>query len=188
MDRTSLSLFGSNGSVADASNFPLSEIVSAYGIKETLDTPAAAVTQWAEFMADVAFRVPPLHVTLAHRTSNVLVYNIEATNPYPNWTSSYGRANHAIHDLFLFNTAEDHVASALREGYHGTVVQIQSAWLSFCHAIKPWEPLNRDDGSLGPIFTFHNGPAGSFDQTLEDVVGKQTATRWRNILESEATV
>lgn len=183
-----LSLFASNGMVVDPSTFPQPSIAHDYGLETTIDTPSAAMHQWAEFMADVAFRIPPLHIALVHRTSPVLVYNIEATNPYPNWASSYGRANHAINDLFLFNAAEDQVAPALQDGYRGAVAQIRSAWIKFCHGIHPWQPLNRDNGSLGPIFTFQDGPTGRLGETLEEAVGEQKATRWRSILKSETKV
>ncbi|KJR84373.1 uncharacterized protein SPSK_08576 [Sporothrix schenckii 1099-18] len=181
--------FASNGMVADASAFPSPHIADDYGLTATLKTPSAAVAPWAEFMADVAFRIPPLHIALQHRrASGVLVYNIEATNPYPNWPSSYGRANHAISDLFLFNAAPDQVPAELRDGYGGAVAQIRSAWLRFCHGILPWPPLRTTDGTLGPIYTFQNGPAGRLSETLEEAVGEQKATKWRSILQSDATV
>lgn len=177
-----LSLFSSNGMVADTSKFPSLAVLKAYGIEATVQTPSTAMTQWAEFMADMAFRVPPLYVALAHRTSDVLVYNIEATNPYPKWVTSFGRSNHAINDLFLFNAAKDQVPLQLQNDYCGAVAQIRSAWLDFCYGIQPWKPLNRDDGSLGPVFTFQNGPKGRLAQTSEEAFGGQKATRWRTIL------
>lgn len=178
-------MFASNGLVNDAPNFPPESIAKAYGLENTRKTPSVAYKTWSELMADMAFRVSALHVALAHRSSDVFVYTIEATNPYPKWATSFGRANHAINDLFVFNAAEDQVPDELREGYTGAVKQMRSAWLDFCHGIKPWQPFNRDNDTLGPIFTFQNGPTGRLGRTLEEAVGEQKAARLRAILKSE---
>lgn len=126
------SLLSSNGMVCDRPSFPPRAVTEAYGMGETaIEKPSTAVQLWSALLADVAFRIPPLHVAQTHRTSDVLVYSIEATNPYPKWATSFGKANHAINDLFLFNAAEDQVPSDLRDGYQGAVAQIRSAWLDF---------------------------------------------------------
>ncbi|KAF4951170.1 hypothetical protein FGADI_7660 [Fusarium gaditjirri] len=86
-------------------------------------------------MADVAFRTLPIYSTavikkhpIAHGhaadSTRVLLYEIQATNPYKNWPLGHKTANHGINDIFLFNPAEDQVPIEHLENWMSAVGQI----------------------------------------------------------------
>ncbi|KIL92441.1 hypothetical protein FAVG1_04852 [Fusarium avenaceum] len=145
----------------------------------------------AGLMADVAFRTPPLYsaaVINKHQNSRgdaapVLLYEIQATNPYKNWPLGYKKANHGINDLMLFNPAQDQVLPEDLENWVSAVGQIQAAWLDFCYGKMPWAPFEASDdlNSLGGIYVFPDGGDGRLCQVLDDVDGTRTAARWRAI-------
>lgn len=184
------SLLASNGMVSDSSSFPWAcpEVARAYGIDdEALQrAPSQALPQWAQLLADVAFRIPTVHVALSHAAGGdgVLVYHMRCANPFPKWESSYGKANHAINDLFVFSVAEDQVPEELRDQYRGCVAQVRSAWLDFCYGKQPWKPMRAEGGALGPLFSFENGPAGREAETLEQALGDEVAGRWRLVIKT----
>ncbi|WZH49538.1 hypothetical protein QYS62_010739 [Fusarium acuminatum] len=131
----------------------------------------------AGLMADVAFRTPPLysvavinkHQNLRGNAAPVLLYEIQATNPYKNWPLGYKEANHGINDLMLFNPAQDQVLPEDLENWVSAVGQIQAAWLDFCYGKMPWAPFEGSDdlNSLGGIYVF------------PDIDGTRTAARLR---------
>lgn len=180
----------------DSSDSPFSvpAVSQAYDLsreKPSLDS----FEDLAGLMADVAFRVPPLYsaaVIKKHQKTHgktagaapVLLYEIQATNPYKNWPLSYKRANHGINDIMLFNPAEDQVPTEHLENWRTAVSQIQAAWLDFSHGKMPWTPFegSQDVDSSGGIYVFPDGGEGRLCQNLDDVDGKKTATRWRALL------
>ena len=157
-------------------------MAKAHGIDDALDTPSKALPPWAQLLADLAFRIPPLHLALRHTASDVLVYDMRTTNPYPKWTLAFGRANHAINDLFVFNPAEDQVPRELLERHRQSVAQAREAWLDFCYGKQPWRPMRREGDSFGPLFSFENGPCRRESETLEEAVGVELAAKWRLIM------
>nr|RBQ86131.1 hypothetical protein FVER53263_12978 [Fusarium verticillioides] len=176
---------------ADDSPFCVFEVAQAYNLtreKSCLDS----FEDLAGLMADVAFRTPPIYSAgvikkhqIAHdHSSHVLLYEIQATNPYKNWPLGYKRANHGINDIFLFNPAEDQVPAEHLENWVSTVGQIRAAWLDFCYGKAPWAPFewSEDVESLGGIYVFPDSGEGRLCKTLDEVDGTATATRWRALL------
>ncbi|RKK10007.1 hypothetical protein BFJ68_g8812 [Fusarium oxysporum] len=178
------------------SPFCVPEVAQAYNLsreKSCLDS----FEDLAGLMADVAFRTPPMYSAavikkhqIAHdhaaNAAHVLLYEIQATNPYKNWPLGYKRANHGINDIFLFNPAEDQVPVKHLENWVSTVGQIQAAWLDFCYGKMPWAPFQwlEDIDSLGGIYVFPDGGEGRLCKTLDEVDGTATATRWRALLKT----
>ncbi|KAF5600656.1 triacylglycerol lipase V precursor [Fusarium pseudoanthophilum] len=178
---------------SDDSPFCVSEVAQAYNLtreKSCLDS----FEDLAGLMADVAFRTPPIYSAgvikkhqIAHgHASPVLLYEIQATNPYKNWSLGYKRANHGINDIFLFNPAEDQVPAEHLENWVSTVGQVRAAWLDFCYGKMPWAPFGwpEDVDSLGGIYVFPDGGDGRLCKTLDEVDGTATATRWRALLKA----
>ncbi|ORX98297.1 Alpha/Beta hydrolase protein [Clohesyomyces aquaticus] len=178
-------LISSNGMILSPSTFPTvyPSVISAYNITTAIATPSSQMFEWADFMADLAFRIPPLHIA-AHHPANVLVYEIRCKNPYPLWSWSFGRANHAVNDLFLFDPAPDLVPEELRRDHDGNVRQIRAAWLDFCYGKLPWKQVRKEGETLGPVHIFENGAMGRDPETLEEAMGEETAGRWRVVLEA----
>lgn len=163
------------------------EVLTAYGIQDTVETPTKDRETWAEFVADLIFRIPPFLIGLKAQSKTYL-YEFESTNPYSNWKLGYRKANHAISDLFLFNPAGDLVAEDHQEEYSGAVYQLQRDWISFCYGQLDWEPFKAGDvEKLGPVYTFANHGVGGKAETLEAVVGKVVLTRWRAALTAAET-
>ncbi|KAF5231643.1 hypothetical protein FANTH_13310 [Fusarium anthophilum] len=175
------------------SPFCVPEVAQAYNLrreKSCLDS----FENLAGLMADVAFRTPPLYSAavikkhqIAHgHASHVLLYEIQATNPYKNWSLGYKRANHGINDIFLFDPAEDQVAAEHLENWVSTVGQVRAAWLDFCYGKMPWAPFQWSENidSLGGIYVFPDGGEGRLCKTLDEVDGNATATRWRALLKT----
>lgn len=176
-------LASSNGMIIAPEKFPdaYPDITDLYGITSSLEHPSSAMYEWADIMADIAFRIPGLHIA-AHHPANVLVYEIQCKNPYPLWSWSFGRANHAVNDLFLFDVAPDLVPEDLQEAHAGNVAQIRAAWLDFCYGKLPWQPCSRDSDSLGPVHVFEHGYKGRDSEALEQALGDRIAQIWRAIL------
>ncbi|KAF4333990.1 triacylglycerol lipase V precursor [Fusarium beomiforme] len=178
------------------SPFCIPAIAQAYNLdreKSCLDS----FEDLASLMADVAFRAPPIYsaaVIKKHQAANsntanaapVLLYEIQATNPYKNWSLGYKMANHGINDIMLFNPAEDQVPTEHLESWLSAVNQVQAAWLDFCHGNMPWTPFqwSGDIDSLGGIYVFPDGGQGRLSETLDDVDGTVIATRWRALLKA----
>lgn len=177
--------FVSNGMVSHIKSFPsgFQDIVAAYKLTGALETPSRALQEWAQLLADIAFRLPALHIALNHTASDVLVYNLRLSNPYPKWALSYGKSNHAVNDLFVFNVAQDQVPEELAVRHAQSVGQIRGAWLDFCYGKQPWKPMKRDSSSFGPLFNFENGPTGREAESLEQAIGAELASRWRMIMD-----
>ncbi|RKL27242.1 hypothetical protein BFJ72_g13269 [Fusarium proliferatum] len=178
---------------SDDSPFCVPEIAKAYNLsrgKSCVDS----FEDLAGLMADVAFRTPPIYsaaVIKKHQithgnASHVLLYEIQATNPFMNWSLGYKKANHGINDIFLFNPAEDQVPAEHLEIWVSTVGQIRAAWLDFCYGKMPWAPFQWPDDveSLGGIYVFPDGGEGRLCKTLDEVDGTATATRWRALLKT----
>ncbi|KAG5759945.1 hypothetical protein H9Q72_011931 [Fusarium xylarioides] len=151
------------------SPFCVPEVAQAYNLIREKSC-SDSFEDLAGLMADVAFRTPPIYSAavikkhqIAHgHTSHVLLYEIQATNPYKNWSLGYKRANHGINDIFLFNPAEDQVPAEHLENWVSTVGQIRAAWLDFCYGKMPWAPFewSEDIDSLGGIYVVPDGGEG----------------------------
>ncbi|KAF4495267.1 triacylglycerol lipase V precursor [Fusarium agapanthi] len=164
---------------SDDSPFCVPEVAHAYNLsreKSCLDS----FEDLAGLMADVAFRTPPLYSAavikkhqIAHgHASHVLLYEIQVTNPYKNWSLGYKRANHGINDIFLFNPAEDQVPAEHLENWVSTVGQIRAAWLDFCYGNMPWTAFQWSediDSLVGGIYVFPDGGEGRLCKTLDEV-------------------
>ncbi|KAK7181170.1 para-nitrobenzyl esterase [Paraphaeosphaeria sporulosa] len=178
-------LTSSNGMIVAPEKFPdaYPTITDLYDITSSLEHPSSAMHRWADILADIAFRIPGLHIA-AHHPADVLVYEIQCKNPYPLWNWSFGRANHAVNDLFLFDVAPDLVSGDLQDAHAGNVAQIRAAWLDFCYGKLPWEPYRMGGDELGPMHVFDHGTKGRDGQTLEQAIGETLARKWRAILEA----
>lgn len=178
-------LASSNGMIVSPGSFPDAHpaVTDLYKLTSSLENPSSAMLAWADLLADIAFRIPGLHIA-GHHPADVLLYEIRCKNPYPSWTWSFGRANHAVNDLFLFDVAPDLVPQELQKEHAGNVAQIRAAWLDFCHGKLPWTPCKADGDALGPIHVFEHGEKGRDGQTLEDAMGEMTAQQWREILKA----
>ncbi|KAI0477064.1 Alpha/Beta hydrolase protein [Xylariaceae sp. FL0804] len=178
-------LMSANGMLKSPADVPFSHsaVIEAYGLQDALDAPSRAVDGWSSLMADLAFRLAPLYVAALHPGGGALVYEIQATNPFPSWATSYGKANHGINDLLLFNVAEDQVGPAELEHWRSSVAQVQGAWLDFSYGKQPWEPVRRGTYQLGPICKMDGkGPLKTCD-TVEELVGDVDARRWKSLLD-----
>jgi hypothetical protein len=153
-------------------------ILSAY----SLSPPT--LPSHAQLTADLAFRLPPLYLALhSPPPSQTLVYEIQATSPFPHApVSSYGKAHHGINDLFLFDVASDMVPLKHWRAWEGAVKQIQAVWLDFCSGRLPWEPVRRGLGGRGPIYVFGECGAGVQKETLGEAVGSRDEKRWLALL------
>jgi hypothetical protein len=178
-------LASSNGMIVEPDTFPdaHSSVTDAYKLTPSLANPSSAMLAWADLLADIAFRIPPLHIA-AHHPANVLVYDLKCKNPYPAWTWAFGRANHAVNDLFLFDVAPDLVPGDLREAHDGNVTQIRAAWLDFCYGRLPWNSFDSNKGKLGPVHVFEHGSEGREGESLEEAMGDEVAGQWRAVLKA----
>jgi len=182
MRHTAMSMLKPIGLTSKTEELFSTEVLKAYGIQDTVETPTKDREAWAEFVADLIFRIPPFLIGLKGQSKTYL-YEFESTNPYPNWKLGYRKANHAISDLFLFNPAGDLVAEEHQKEYTGAVQQLQRDWISFCHGKLDWEPFEAGNvEKLGPVYTFANYGTGGKAETLEAVVGKEVLARWRAAL------
>lgn len=185
MRATIYDLTSSNGMIISPEKFPdaHSSVTGAYDLTSALEHPSFAMYKWAELLADVAFRVPPLHIA-AHHPANVLLYEIRCKNPYEKWAWSFGRANHAVNDVFLFDVASDLVPEELQGPHAGNVAQIRAAWLDFCYGKLPWSPYRKQDHRIGPVHVFEHGENGRDAESLEEAVGETMAAQWRAVLKA----
>lgn len=174
----------SNGMLAENQKLPwkFPEVSTAYGLNESLKAPSINVAGWAEYLADVAFRIPPYHIALQSPGNNVYIYELRCTNPYPNCSSIFNRANHAVNDLFVFDVAPDQVPEDLRKQHQCHVDQIRAAWLDFCYGKEPWAPFEKESDRLGPVFVFEKAKAGMVCGELKDAVNGSCVSRWKCIL------
>lgn len=180
-------------------DFPFSApaVAEAYGLDRD-QAPSNAFANWADLMADVTFRTPPLHIAAVMKDRHdrlgiedappILVYEIRAANPFRDSPATYWRANHGANDVMLFNPAEDQVSPEHLDYWRGVVSQVQGAWLDFCYGGMPWEPYGGAKGpeadGFGPVFVFQDGPRGKLCRYLAEIDGFQTAVRWRALLEA----
>ncbi|XP_014553792.1 hypothetical protein COCVIDRAFT_40218 [Bipolaris victoriae FI3] len=185
MRATIYDLASSNGMIVSPETFPDAHpsVTEAYDLTPYLKHPSSGMYKWAELLADVAFRVPPLHIA-AHHPANVLLYEIRCKNPYEKWAWSFGRANHAVNDVFLFDVASDLVSKELQGPHAGNVAQIRAAWLDFCYGKLPWSPYRHQDSRLGPVHVFEHGENGRDAESLEEAVGETMAAQWRAVLKA----
>lgn len=139
---------------------------------------------WAALIADVMFRVPPTYLASQYPNSKMFIYGIAAQNPFPNWAPGYRKANHGLNDILLFNVAEDLVPAEHLDDWKGSVEQIQSSWLDFCYGSNSWAPFKTtENGELGPFYKFGDGKDGQLCHSLEELLGQETAKRFKAILE-----
>ncbi|KAJ9604172.1 hypothetical protein H2200_011006 [Cladophialophora chaetospira] len=158
-------------------------ILQTYNIADTVDTPSKQLSAWAEFVAELLFRIPPLHVALNHAGSKLYLYDFQATNPFSGLGLGYKKANHAISDIFLFDPAGDLVEEKHRAEYGGGVRHLQEEWIKFCYGRLDWEPFDAaDQPRLGPVYTFKNNGKGKKHEKMSDVVGPETLRRWKAVL------
>ncbi|KAH7070003.1 Alpha/Beta hydrolase protein, partial [Paraphoma chrysanthemicola] len=179
-------LASSNGMIRSPDTFPDAHpsVTDAYNLTSaSLCHPSSTMHAWADLLADVAFRIPPLHIA-SHHPAKVLLYEIRCKNPYRAWTWAFGRANHAVNDVFLFDVAPDLVEPELRQEHDGNVRQIREAWLGFCYGELPWKPFRAGEEGFGPMHVFEHGGLGRDGETLEEAMGESVANRWRAVLKA----
>jgi hypothetical protein len=180
----------SNFVLRSADEFPFSNptVLKAYGIEHATENPSVAFESWAQLVADLDFRLPPLYLALVGSRSKVLVYECQATNPYPKASFFYGRANHGINDLLLFNIGADMVPQEHKTAWEGAVNQLQEAWLEFCNGSLPWAPLkgvySAKEEDYGPMFVIANGGAGGLKGTVREGIGERDWNRWQSLLDA----
>ena len=177
------------------SQFPAAypRIIDAFGLggQNNATGPSHAFKAWANLLADMIFRVPPMYLAqaaasaTADRVSDsggkIFLYSIHATNPFPDWPTAYRRANHAINETFLFDVAPDKVPIEHRDEYRGTVAELQRTWIGFCYGKSPW---SRALNGAGPIYVFRNGIKSGECATIRAAEGDATERRWVAILEA----
>jgi hypothetical protein len=185
-------------------------ITAAYGLdrstvepngnkKTALNYPSLAFEAWVDLAADIGFRLPPIFLAQenaaasVHNESNtsstnhgeVFVYSIRATNPFPLWSTSYRRANHAINEIFLFDVASDLVPAAHLLEYRGAVSAIQRSWIAFCYGKRPWSAMK---SAAGAVYVFDNSGKSQEYATVRDAEGEITERRWMAILDAASEV
>lgn len=174
----------SNGVLKTPKEVPTA-VLTAYDIDATsTKQPTNAMLQWSSLLADCVFRIPYLYTARRNRSphNNILLYEFKATNPYPSGTSWYGKANHGINDLFIFNTAFDKVPEKHRGEYDGAVREAQRCWLEFCHGRLPWPHANGIESGKEPIYVFENGEQSHLAKGLEEALGRKVAAKWEAVL------
>ena len=180
-----------NGLIEADKPFPSSyhDILEAYGIEDSDTTPGQSresLESHISLIADISFRMPVYHVAIQSQLycqANILVYEMQFTNPYPRFPKTYKRANHAANDVFLFSVAPDLVPELHLEEFTGAVKQLRDSWLDFCHGKKlPWGRFQNANCKLGPVFTYANEGKGRECGTIEEAVDPATAARWRTVL------
>ncbi|KAJ9641079.1 hypothetical protein H2199_005747 [Coniosporium tulheliwenetii] len=189
-------LLGANGMLTtQRKSFPFSHpsVIQAYGIENALQQPSKAWRSWAQLVTDCAFRIAAVYSAVAHcrnsPASTVLLYDFQATNPYEKSPHFHGKANHGINDLYLFNVAEDLVPERYLQDWRGTVAQVQSVWIDFCHGKLPWGRFKvSSDGKLdlktmGPVFVFSNGGGKGVEETLEEALSPGFPEKWNAVLD-----
>lgn len=72
----------------------------------------------------IAFDIPGLAVAANHTTAETVLYESQATNPYQGWGPGYGKADHAIADIFLLNAAPELKPGAQRADHDGAVKRL----------------------------------------------------------------
>ena len=160
-------------------------IVEAYGITPTLAAhPTQNPDAWANLLADCVFRIPSMYTARTDRSGGrkILLYEFCATNPYPGQSSWYGKANHGVNDLFIFDPAFDKVPIEHKVDFKGASVEAQRCWLEFCHGRMPWPQANSVARGREPIYVFENGSSSHLAQGLDEAIGKETAARFETIL------
>lgn len=188
-------LLGVNGMLTtQKKSFPFSHpsVIQAYGIEDALQQPGRAWRSWAQLVTDCAFGIAAVYSAVAHSrrcpTSNVLLYDFQATNPFEKSPHFHGKANHGINDLYLFNVAEDLVPKRYLEDWRGAVAQVQSVWIDICHQKLPWGRFNvsidenLDLKKMGPVFVFSNGGKKDVKETLEDAISPGFPEKWSTVL------
>jgi hypothetical protein len=160
-------------------------ILDAYNLTNTLTTPTQNREGWADYLADVIFRIPPfllgLHPTT--KTQTTRLFEFAATNPYKGWAPGYNRANHSATDIFLLNPAADLVEDQHRDEFDGAVAQLQREWIAFCYGAYPGQAFEAGNTErMGPVRVIGNYGRGRDLERLADVVGEEMVTRWRAVL------
>lgn len=174
----------SNGLLKMHKEMPTS-ILDAYGISPTLAAhPTQDPDAWAHLLADCVFRIPSMYTARTDRSRGrkILLYEFYATNPYPGQASWYGKANHGVNDLFIFNPALDKVPEEHKVDFQGASAEAQRCWLEFCHRRMPWPHANGVARGREPIYVFANGSRSHLAQGLVKAVGKETAARFEVVL------
>jgi hypothetical protein len=160
-------------------------ILGAYNLTNTLTTPTQNREGWAEYLADVIFRIPPfllgLHPTTKTQTTHV--FEFTATNPYKGWPPGYKRANHSATDIFLLNPAADLVEDQHRHEFDGAVAQLQRQWISFCYGAYPGRAFEAGNAErMGRVRVIGNYGGGGDVDRLGVVLGEEMVARWRAVL------
>lgn len=158
------------------------DTLKLYGIPSAINDLVIHIEKWAELLGHIAFNIPALAVAANHTTTKTVLYEFQATNPYPGWGPGYGKANHAIADAFLLDAAPELVPEAQRTDYDGAVSRLQSCWIAFCYGDLDLEPFRLNDKTLGPIYTYGNGGTRVKADMLENLVGEDCAAKWKTIL------
>jgi hypothetical protein len=174
----------SNGLLKMHKEMPTS-ILEAYGITPTLAAhPTQDPDAWAHLLADCIFRIPSMYTARTNRSkgNKILLYEFCATNPYPGQSSWYGKANHGVNDLFIFNPAPDKIPEEHKAEFQEASAEAQRCWLEFCHGRMPWPQANRVERGQEPIYVFENGNASHLAHGLAEALGEEAAVRFEAVL------
>lgn len=171
-----------NGLTDNEDDLLSADILKLYGIDSATKDMDTHVERWAELVGHIAFNIPALAVAANHATTKTVLYEFQATNPYQGWGPGYGKANHAIADIFLLDAAPELVPEAQRTDYNGAVKRLQKDWIDFCYGELDLEHFRVGDKGFGPIYRYGNGGTRSKAETLEDAVGEDRAAKWKAVL------
>ncbi|KAK6365525.1 hypothetical protein LTS17_011244 [Exophiala oligosperma] len=159
------------------------KILELYNLSTSVDTPTQQFANWAEFVAEVVFRIPQYHVALNHIGSKIYVYEFQSTSPFPGWEAGYGKAGHAINEVLQYNSGGDLVEEKHQAELSGAVQELQDSITNFCHGQLGWEPFNTDNQErLGPVYTFTNYGRGRKYERIGDIIGPDVLKRWMAVL------
>ncbi|KAL6248661.1 hypothetical protein RBB50_004916 [Rhinocladiella similis] len=183
MRKTIISVLSTLGLTAQPDPLLAPEILELYGLSDSVDNPTKQFSSWAQFVAELIFKIPQYHVALNHTGSNIYVYEFQATSPFPGWELGYGKAGHAINEVLQYNSGGDLVDEKHQPEFNGAVQELQDRVVGFCHGELGWEPFDKDNKErLGPIYTFTNHGRGRKYDSIGDVVGPDALKRWKAIL------
>ncbi|KIW21644.1 hypothetical protein PV08_02224 [Exophiala spinifera] len=160
------------------------KVLELYSIAESESSPTKQFAAWAQFVAELVFRIPPYHVALNHTGSKTYVYEFQATSPFPGWDLGFGKAGHAVNELLQFNAGGDLVEQKHQAALSGAVQELQDVVVNFCQGQLRWEPFDTyNKERLGPVYTLTNYGRGRKYGSIGDVVGLDVLGRWKAILE-----
>ena len=171
--------------------FP-SDLLSLYSLAYPADD-ASSIHEWAVYLADIIFRVPPYLIaevlstqhpsesSATSTTGKIYLYDFKAKSPYPKWRPGYQKAHHAVTDIFLFNVAPDMVPDEHSMVWRLAVEQLQNAWIKFCWGALHWDAIGRDNVRI-PVYVLEDGYVWERKIGIDSVTDPEGAKRWKALL------